>query len=349
MLKVALAGLGAAGRTIHLPAIAKVPELDVCGASDPAVREAPRGIPVFASAQEMIGAVKPDVLAIASPPATHAALCRLGLEAGCHVVCEKPFVDTLEEAAALAALSRERGRWLVVNNQYRFMNIHREARSRVGKEGFGDLLFVLALQAFVTSDATETGWRGKETRRTCKEFGTHVLDLCRFFFDEEPSRIRARMPRAGRSGSPDLLNVIELEFSRDRMACIVLDRLSRGPHRYLDIRLDGSDGCIETSIGGVAELALGVKGGTRRPFATLELAGGGRAYHHRDGRRATIARDPVDLFATATSRVYAELCKAIQTGGTPPCHAGDNGRTLALMLAAYESAERGGVPIELAP
>lgn len=53
------------------------------------------------------------------------------------------------------------------------------------------------------------------------------------------------MPRGKQPNGPDYLNLIELEFSGDRVAHITLDRLSRGRRRYLDIRLDGEAGSIE--------------------------------------------------------------------------------------------------------
>ncbi len=74
--------------------------------------------------------------------------------------------------------------------------------------------------------------------------------FCRYFFGEEPTSISARMPRGKQPNGPDYLNLIELEFSGDRVAHITLDRLSRGRRRYLDIRLDGEAGSIETSLGG---------------------------------------------------------------------------------------------------
>ena len=166
---------------------------------------------------------------------------------------------------------------VVVNNQYRFMDIHREARRRIGTPEFGDLLFVSVQQSFFSTEATEAGWRGRGPRRTWKEFGTHVVDLCRFFFDEDPVAVTARMPRPGGAG-PDLLDLVQLEFSRDRVAQVVLDRLCRGPHRYLTVRLDGSAGCIETRLGGGARCGRACAAARAgRSWASTSPWAGGRA------------------------------------------------------------------------
>lgn len=337
---VALAGLGRAARRIHLPAIRRIPELQIAGGCDPA-QVSGFDFPVFRSVEEMLAATTPDLLVVVAPPDAHFDLVRAGLGAGAHVFCEKPFMNSLEEVDAVIDLARASGRRVVVNNQFRFMRIYEAARRAIGTPGFGELLFVEASQTFHTTAETEAGWRGTDPRRTCKDFGTHVLDLCRFFFDEDPFAITARMPRPGGKGGPDYLNLLQLEFSGDRVAHITLDRLSRGPHRYLDLRLDGTAGCIETHFGGGIEFGFGIRGGSRRPFIRADVSMGGTAtlYHGERGRK--VASEPADTFAAATSRLLRAFLGALETGAVPPCDAHDNRRTLALMLAAYESAELG--------
>ena len=335
--RIAIAGLGRAARDIHIPALSRLDRVSVVGGADPVAPDADFGFPLFADLATLLRATTPDIVIVATPPDSHFALVRDALESGAHVLCEKPFMPSLEEADAIIALARERSRRVIVNNQYRFMNVHRRARDMIGSADFGELQFLSMTQTFRVSPSTESGWRGTELRRTGQEFGTHALDLCRYFFGEQPASIRCRMPRPGGAGGPDYLNLVELTFSGDRVAAITLDRLCRGRHRYLDIRLDGTVGCIETHIGGGIELRLGIKGGTRRPFAKLDIALGGSAdlWHGEASRR--IATDPLDLLSSATRNLLREFVEALDTGRTPPCDAADNRRSLALMLAAYES------------
>ena len=133
------------------------------------------------------------------------------------------------------------------------------------------------------------------------------------------------------------------------MAHITLDRLSRGPHRYLDTRLDGTEACIETRLGGQAEMAFGIRGGSKRPYARLDLAPSGSAHLLQADHRKKLATDPFDLFPHATSRLLGQMVDAIQADRTPPCAAADNIHTLALMLAAYDSSDAGGAQVDLAP
>jgi predicted dehydrogenase len=339
-----VAGLGAAARDIHLPAYAKIPDLRVVGGFDPTGAPAGFGAPVFDSVEEMLKTTQPDLLAVLAPPSAHAELVRLGLEHGCHIFCEKPFTPTLEEGAELVALAQRVGRHVVVNQEFRSMRQHLAAREVLGSAEFGELVFLEARQTFYIDEQTEAGWRGQETRRTCQEFGIHVLDLCRFFFGAEPETIFACMPRPG--GGPDYLNLIQLRFPGDRAAQITLDRLCRGRHDYLDLRLDGTEGAVETHLGGGVELRGGLRGGSRRPFMDLDIAAGGRARLYRGNRFRTLARDPLDLFASATRRLLITALDAIAVGDKPPCDAEDNLRSLALVVAAYES-DRLRLPLDM--
>jgi D-apiose dehydrogenase len=335
--RIAIAGLGQSARTIHLPAYKRIPTLEIVGGCDPA---APRGqfaFPLFSSIPEMLNATRPHILAVATPPDSHFYIAKLGLESNCHVFCEKPFMNDLSEAEAIIALSKERNKQVVVNNQFRCMRIHKAAKEKIGSPEFGRLLFLSMHQTFLVTEKTEAGWRGEDTRRTAKEFGTHVFDLCRFFFGEEPLSVCARMPRFGQPNGPDYLNLIQLEFSGDRAAQITLDRVSRGRHRYLDIHLDGEFASIETSLGGRLETRIGMRAANRRPFFDVDLAPGGRARLYRGEQYSTLATEPLNVFAGATAELVTEFLAALDRDQIPPCNALDNRHTLALMLATYES------------
>lgn len=337
--KIAICGLGAAARQIHLPACDKLPELEVVGGCDPAADPNGFSFPVFRSLDQLLDQTRPDIVAVVTPTDTHFELARKVLQSGCHLICEKPFMSSVDQAREIVHLAEQCGRSVAVNNQYRFMNIHEAAQQAIGSPDFGDLLFMTAHQTFFVSEETERGWRGDDPQRTCKEFGIHVLDLARFYFAANPVSISARMPKPGNAAGPDLLNLIQLEFPGERVAHITLDRLSRGPHRYLDIRLDGTEGIVETSIGGKLELRAGIRGGSRKPYLDLDVSMGGQASLYQGNRRRKLGSDPLDLFANATRKLLRAFLDSLETGEAPPCSGEDNLRTLALVYAAYRSSE----------
>ena len=334
--KFALVGLGAAARSIHLPAYSKEPSIEVVGGHDLHPADDLR-LPFFGDFQQMLEQQNPDVVVVATPPETHFHYARTALLSGCHVICEKPLASTIEEAETLADVAKSSGRHLVVNNQYRFMKIHSVPQSLIGTESFGTLRYVKLLQTFRCNEETEKGWRGCQTRRTCLEFGTHAIDLCRFFFGSEPERMTASLPRISDS-EPDLLNLIQLDFPGARTAFIELNRLTRGPHRYLEARLDGSESCIETRLGGGVSLTLGLRGGTRRPYCDLDASMGGWARLYRGEEHETIARESLNPFSDATLNLVRAFLRALDAGTVPPCDITDNIKTFSLMLKAYEQA-----------
>lgn len=336
--KIAICGLGAAAVNIHIPAYKKLADVEVVGGFDPLVGDKTFSFPLFDSFDDMLAVTKPDIVVVATPTESHYELTRKALESGCHVLCEKPFMNSLSEARDIVGLAQRRDRIVVVNNQYRFMQIHEASQKMINSTEFGQLLFMSATQTFYLSEQTEEGWRGQDLQRTCKEFGIHVLDLARFYFNENPVSIRARMPKGDVQDGPDYLNLIELEFSGDRVAQITLDRLSKGPHRYLDIRLDGSHGVIESSIGGKLGIHAGIRGGSRMPYLEVDLSPGGQARFYKGANFRKIASDPLALFANATSKLMAAFIHALNSNTTPPCSAADNIHTLALVFAAYESS-----------
>jgi D-apiose dehydrogenase len=339
--KLAIAGLGAAARNIHIPAIKRLDQVELVGTYDVTAEAAIPGVQRYASIDAMLSEAQPDMLIVATPPQSHLGLVRQGLAHGVHVFCEKPLANSLEEADAMIALAAAANREVIVNSEFPFMAIHRAAKAALDDPGVGRLMFLEMRQSFVTTNETEAGWRGADLQRTFKEFGTHVIDLATFFFGEPPETVRALMPRPAGPATPDLLNLVELTFSGGRVAHIVLNRFARGQHRYLDIALNGEHATIETSIGGRLSASAGLRTATRRPFLEVDFALGGRAREYRGERFKTLATSPLDLFAEGTAALLGDVIAALAAGREPPNNLAAARRTLAAVYAAYDSAVDG--------
>src|SRR5204863_3592354 len=114
-MRIGFAGLGWAARGFHLPAARRVAGAEPVGGFDASPQqraswERETSLPAFASFEELLDRGRPELLVIATPPDSHAQLCLDALAADLHVLCEKPFVATPEEAdrvlAAAEAASR---------------------------------------------------------------------------------------------------------------------------------------------------------------------------------------------------------------------------------------------------
>jgi len=83
-------------------------------------------IPGFSDVSSMLRQVRPEIVDICSPPALHAHHCEIALEAGCHVLCEKPFLyqdsvpssQLLQRADSIVRLAQRRNRRLGFCFQY---------------------------------------------------------------------------------------------------------------------------------------------------------------------------------------------------------------------------------------
>ena len=346
-VRVAVIGLGAVVRNIHLPAYSQLrDQVEVVGGCDidPQAKmwaEKKWHLPaVYENPEEMIEKTKPDIVSVCTPPFLHHEQTLMGLHHGCHVFCEKPLADSLVQADEMIRVAEVSNRFVVVNSQFPYINIHMAAKEMIGSEKFGRLLFLHAWQTFHPTEETEAGWRKNLARRICFEFGVHVFELVRFFFGETPVKIMAHMPKPANKNS-EAINIISMEFADGRAASMVLDRLSKGPERYLDMRLDGERAAIHTSIGGELRMEIGMHTRERHPFFGFNFAKGGKAVLQNGNQSEIIAKDGFNPLVSATATHFKNFLQAIQDGNVPPGTVRDHRNTLALSLAAYDAAESG--------
>lgn len=118
-LRVLVVGCGNMGAS-HARAYHKMPEFEIAGvvsrgpASRGALSRELGGVPEFPDYHQALAATRPDVVSINTYPGTHAPYAMAALDAGCHVFCEKPLAETVEQAQAIVDRARERQRKLVV-------------------------------------------------------------------------------------------------------------------------------------------------------------------------------------------------------------------------------------------
>jgi predicted dehydrogenase len=349
--RLAFIGLGAVVRNIHLPALRQLANrVTVVGGCDPApaARAAAerQGMATFTGVQEMLERTSPELVTVASPPGLHREHVEAALSAGCHVFCEKPLADSMEDADAIVSRAAVARRHVVVNNEFPAMRIHRAARAAIDTVAFGSLRYLHAWHTNRPTPHTEAGWRGEMAQRLGLEFGIHVFDLVRYLFDATPVTVMAHMPRPDPQICWDAVQTVAMEFEDGRAASFSLDRLSKGPERYLDMRLDGERAAVHTSIGGQIRAALGMHTRVRRPFLDLRWIGGGRAVLQQGDHERVLAVDHRNPFASATAVHLGEFLDALERGTIPPASAADNRHSLALVFAAERSAvERRSVRI----
>jgi predicted dehydrogenase len=123
-MKAAVVGYGRMGR-VHAAALRRLPDVSRIILCDPAIGGASRevaglGSHVFEDVDDMLAAVRPDVVHVCTPPATHAQMAIRALRAGARVLVEKPMALGSEETARLAAIERAHPGALCVGHNYLF-------------------------------------------------------------------------------------------------------------------------------------------------------------------------------------------------------------------------------------
>ncbi|KAL5360414.1 hypothetical protein BJX96DRAFT_150310 [Aspergillus floccosus] len=123
---VGVVGYGFSAKTFHLPFLPEVPQLKLYAIvqrtpkpEDDAEKDYP-GVKSYRTAEDMIQDAGVDVVIITTAPDSHYALCKLALENGKHVVCEKPFTPTSQEADELVALADKQKKLLAVYQNRRW-------------------------------------------------------------------------------------------------------------------------------------------------------------------------------------------------------------------------------------
>lgn len=122
-LRVGLIGYGFAGQTFHAPVLSAVPGLVLAAvaSSQPAKVHADwPGVAVEADVAALVARPDIDLVVVATPNALHHPVARAALEAGKHVVVDKPFTLDAAEARDLAALACQQNRVLSVYQNRRY-------------------------------------------------------------------------------------------------------------------------------------------------------------------------------------------------------------------------------------
>ena len=135
-MRAALIGAGQIARQ-HLACLRELPGVEVSAVCDlsPAAAEAAAertGIRAwFTDHKAMLRDVRPDVVHVTTPPTSHFRLAMDALDAGAHVIVEKPATATFDEVDALARRAREQGRALIEDYNYVFNRAPREILRRI--------------------------------------------------------------------------------------------------------------------------------------------------------------------------------------------------------------------------
>jgi predicted dehydrogenase len=150
-LKVAVIGSGMIANLGHIPAWqTQAGIVEVVAVANPGkesgMETARRfGIPnVFTDPQKMLDEIRPDIVSVCSPNVSHKQWVIAALQAGSHVLCEKPLATSLQDAEEMFAAADSAGRMLYVAQSQRFRNYNQAAKKYITAGALGEVYFAEA-------------------------------------------------------------------------------------------------------------------------------------------------------------------------------------------------------------
>ncbi len=185
-LKAAIIGAGFMGPT-HVEGLRRnaIQVIGIRGVDDEEtqrVAESLRLEKAYKSMDELLADPDVDVVHVTTPNKLHYDMCKAVLEAGKHVICEKPLAMSSKETADLVKIAEKSGKVAAVNYNLRFYPLAIEARERVQAGEIGDVLSISGsyVQDWLLYD-TDYNWRVLASEggalRAVADIGTHWLDL----------------------------------------------------------------------------------------------------------------------------------------------------------------------------
>ncbi len=225
MTRVGLVGVGRWGRRLlrGLSELAVVGrEVTLVAAADPdrAARDFAREAgceAVFEDVEALLAGRAVDAVVIASPPGLHYAHARVALEAGKHVLVEKPLATSLADARELVALAQARERTLMVGHICLFAASIRWVKRYLDDGQAGELRYAFFQRV-------NTG-RVRRTVDAMWNLAPHDLAISDFWFGEAPERVHA-VGRSVVSAGRDDASLIRLQYPSGGAACILVSCLS---------------------------------------------------------------------------------------------------------------------------
>jgi predicted dehydrogenase len=197
-----------------------------------------------------------DAVAIVTPNHAHTAAARAFLEAGIHVICDKPLTTTLLEAEELAKLARETGLIFAVTHNYTGYPLVREARAmvRAGDLGRVRVVQVEYAQDWLATRVEETGskqaeWRTDPARSgpagAVGDIGTHAFNLAEFITGDEVASLSADLHTFVEGRRLDDNAHMMLRFASGAQGMLWCSQVAAGLENGLRIRVYGDRAGLE--------------------------------------------------------------------------------------------------------
>lgn len=324
MVRWGMIGAGTIGREWMADAIAAQPDGELRGiaSSDPQRARAfaqEKGIPVaYESVAALLADPDIDAVYISTTNDLHKSQTLAAAAAGKHILCEKPLALTLDDAREMVAACAAAGVVLGTNHHLRNAATHRAMRELVTSGAIGDVQAARVFHAVHLPPHLQ-GWRVKRPDAgggVILDITVHDADTVRFVLDDEIATVTAMTASQGMGEGVEDAAMGVMRTAQGRLVQFHDSFTAR--HAYTGFEVHGNDGSL---------YARNVM--TQQPVGTVVL--------RREGVEEEVTVAPENLYVRSVRQFNA----AVSGAGQPAATAHDGLCSLAVALAALESARTG--------
>lgn len=144
----------------------------------------------YGSFAEMLEKEKPDFVDIITPPETHTDFCKIAIEHGVDIICQKPLAPTYKESYALAKAVEASTVRMMVHENFRFQPWHREIKKLLNQQVIGDKLHTINLHMRMGDGWQTDAYMNRQPyfremeQLLIYETGVHFIDVFRYLIGD---------------------------------------------------------------------------------------------------------------------------------------------------------------------
>ena len=337
-LNIGIIGCGRVTETFHLPALRSLPGARVAALSDTDRGRLDRLCGMYnvearyEDPYELITRGDIEAVAVCTPTDTHYRLGIAALDAGKHLLMEKPPALSMDECAGLIKKALASPLKALVGFNLRWHRNVGKAKEIIGSGVLGEVKFVRSIMSVNDPELSE--WRKKRALGggSLIDLGIHHFDLLRYLFGTEVEAVRAESV----SGKiDDESAVVSMKLSNGIQSSSVFSYVSGHAN---EIEVYGSGGIMKLSLYDIAGLGLrpnfiphgGLAARVRRELGRIsQTAGNAGALKHGG------------IFGESYYREWESFLDSVINDRDAGCGLEDGSRALEIALAAIESADTG--------
>jgi predicted dehydrogenase len=301
-----------------------------------------------------------DVVAITTPNHTHFDIAKTFLDAGIHVICDKPLTTDIDDAITLVQSVEETGLGFFVTHGFAAYPMIRQARAMVGAGLLGGvrLVHVEFVMDWLTDPIDLAGdrhasWRTDPSRSgpggAISDIGTHAYHLARFVARQEVTSLSASLRTFVPGRQLDDNGHLLLKFANGAEGTMIVTQVAPGNECGIRIRVYGEKGGLEWCQEDADHLRYSVFG---QPVQTL--ARGDAGLLPEAHRMTRIPKGHPEGYLEAFANIYAEASVALEAKilgkscDVPiDCATVEDGAIgIAFVDAAVKSSREGGVWVD---